>query len=170
MVTKWITRLRIQKEAFFSFQHLVFPNISIFNSGRVAGSLYRLSKLGTSKYLSPRLLYQPRLRYKVRFSDIFSFSMNNITSKFYKVGFLKPSNALNHRFVWTRWFEFSKSFPVRRLRTHIVCTGDISEPRLGHENLFFLHKYYMRRFETINIFSPSLLAAALNHKLVFHPV
>ena len=97
-------------------------------------------------------------------------STNIITSKSYKFGYLKPSNALNHWFVWTHCFEFSKCFSVGRLRTPIVCKGDISEQRLGHGNLFLLYKCCMRSFETINIFSPTLLTAALNHKLVFRPI
>jgi len=155
---------------FFLFRQLVFPDISIFNSDRVSGSFYRLSKLGMSKYLSPNLLYNPWLRYEGKFTFTFSISTNTITNKSYKVGYLKTSNALNHRFVWTRCFEFSKCFSVGRLRTPIVCKGDISELRLGYENLFLFHKCYMRSFETINIFSPSLITAALNHKLVFRPI
>ena len=113
---------------FYLFRQLVFPNISIFNSDRVSGSFYRLPKLGMSKYLSPHLLYHPWLRYEGKSTFTFSISTNTITSKSYKVGYLKPSNALNHRFVWTRCFEFSKCFSVGRLRTLIACKGDISEP------------------------------------------
>lgn len=91
---------RIRAEAiFFSFRQLVFPNTSIFASDRVAGSFYQLSKLEMSKYLSRHLLYHPRLRYEGKFTVTFSISANTITSKSNKVGFLKPSNALNHRFV-----------------------------------------------------------------------
>jgi hypothetical protein len=129
-----------KNKAYFLFRQLVFPNISIFNSDRVAGSFYRLSKLEISKYLSPQLLYHPRLRYEGKFTVTFSITLNTIASKSYKFGFLKPSNAIDHRFVWTRRFEFSKCFSVARLRTPTVCKGDISKPRLGHGNLFLLYK------------------------------